>query len=162
VNEFPKAVHVPYEIAMQRLQRQLDSVDKLDAKIATTIGFAGAVLSLFSGLLGLQGRQLPAASTWCIGLAFVTFVLMLVLSVAAYRTTAWDVRPPLDDLLTHSKSFTDDALRVWAAQESARAVRDNHRRVQAKASYVFWVVVLGPVSVLFVAIAGMLSLVSPS
>ena len=125
-----------YDIATRRFDDQTAQIDALDAKAATVMGAAGTLLPIFGVLFGVFTKHpsLGAIVAFCI--AFAVYLVMIYATFLGSRVGRWDHRPDLHLLEEYAKTKSEDVVRLWVAQECARAVRDNAPKITTKASNV--------------------------
>lgn len=144
-----------YDVAMQRLNEQMDRVDKLDSKLAAIFSFSAAILPIFGALLALFGKGRPKAS---IGLYIVAFVFLLLFSAFAYRAREWSLRPDPEVLQERSAIYDEAAVRFWVAAECVRSITENRSLLNRKANHVSVAIVLLALDAVLLSVAAVLLL----
>jgi len=91
------------EVIEHRLTAIWSAVDAIDTKTNIALGFASTILVLLAGFYALGSREWPLPSLVLFGLALVAYIVVVVLSLLAYRTKAWSYRPDMSTLLQHCK-----------------------------------------------------------
>jgi hypothetical protein len=128
------AVGVFYDVASSRLDEQIGRIDALDAKTSTIYGFTAALLPIF-GVFFATTNPPPLATTLYI-IAIVLYCGLLVATTAAYRVTDWSLRPDPCELEQHSRTYSEDVVRQWAADECVRSITANEPQLDRKSTWV--------------------------
>src|SRR4051812_18505388 len=119
------AEEVFYEVALRRLGEQLDLVDKIDGKVSTIFTFAAALLPISGALVGLIEHEPSDPTLVAYGMAAIAFLLLICACARAFLVAGWVVNPDLTTLETNSQTYEDEEMRLWVAQECARAFKEN-------------------------------------
>src|SRR5439155_18209857 len=130
------AENVFYEVAVERLNEQMDRVDKLDAKVAAVFSFSAAVLPIFGALLALFQSNPPKLSIVFYFAAISVYLLLLAAATRAYMISGWRLDPDLDRLRQNSLQYDEPTVRLWVADECTRSIAVNERQLLTKARYV--------------------------
>ena len=134
-----------YEVAMDRLNAQMNRIEAIDSKLASLIGFASVIIAIFAAALQFGGfAQWPLYAIILLGLAGASYICLVVFAIRAYRFMKWDFRPNLDKLGEYCMMYDDPAMRNWVAQECLRSYRDNEKTISSKTSdgrKVMWLLV---------------------
>ena len=125
-----------YDVAMRRLDEQMSRISALDAKAATALGGAAALLPIFGALIAAFSKKTPPGAEILYIVGFVLYLLMVTAAVFASRVTDWDLRPDLDKLESYTRSQNEATVKMWAAQECVRAVSYNGPQLDRKAIFV--------------------------
>jgi hypothetical protein len=128
------AIGVFYDVASSRLDEQIGRIDALDGKTSTIYGFTAALLPIFGVFFATTDPPTLAAALYVIAI-FVYFGL-LVATTAAYRVTDWSLRPDLATLEQYSRTYSEDVVRQWAADESVRSITANEPQLNRKSTWV--------------------------
>jgi hypothetical protein len=139
-----------YDVAMRRLDLQIQEIDALDAKGSTLTTAAGVLLPVFGALFaGFRSHPtLPAAIAY--GLAFAVYLWMVFELVRGTRVKAWSTRPDLETLAKHAATHNESTVKNWVAREATASVSKNVPGVEGKA------VAVGHASVGLVGVAVLL------
>lgn len=124
-----------YEVAMNRLDAQMNRMEAIDRKLASLIGFASVIIAIFAAALqfgGFAQRSLYAITL--LGLAGATYIALMVFAIRAYRFREWDFRPNLKTLGEHCVKYGDSIMRGWVARECLRSYTDNEKKLSSKTS----------------------------
>ena len=124
-----------YEVAMSRLDAQMNRMEAIDRKLASLIGFASVIIAIFAATLQLgEVAQPPLYVMVLLGLAGATYVALMVFALRAYRFRKWSFRPNLDDLSEHCVKYDDLTMRKWVAQQCILSYRKNEKALISKTS----------------------------
>lgn len=124
-----------YEVAMNRLDAQMNRMEAIDRKLASIIGFSSIIIAIFAAVLQLGGlTQLPLYAIAPLILAAASYVALLVFAVRAYRFQEWDFRPNLKELDEYCAEYGDSLMREWVARECITAYKDNEKKLSSKTS----------------------------
>ena len=124
-----------HEVAMNRLDAQMDRMEAVDRKLASLIGFASVIIAIFAAALQLGGfSQQPPYVIILLGLAGASYIALIVFTLRAYRFREWDFRPNLNKLDEYCMKFGDSIMRQWVARECLRSYRDNEKKLACKTS----------------------------
>lgn len=110
-----------FDLARDRLNVQLETLDALDTKVAVLFSTSTTLLGILAAVLALKGGKF---SGWDI--AGVTISTLAYLFVAfhgwrAYRLREWNVGPELRSVWkTYSESAESDSTLEWAAGNKLR------------------------------------------
>jgi hypothetical protein len=123
-----------FELARDRLNTQLSSIDALDSKIGVLFSLSSGLLGILAAVVALRSAGEEAISRPVWGLlvaAGVAYAFVACSAVRAYRARSWGVGPSL--LKTWNALWGEDtdarikwrvANRIWADYENnRRAVR---------------------------------------
>jgi hypothetical protein len=120
-----------YNIAIGRLQGQFEVLASLDAKAATAIGFAAAVVPIVGAFLSTT--TLPGIAIVFYTGALAAYLWLLLATYTAYSAQTWSQGPDLDALLEVSKKASnEDEVRAWAAEELTKAHSANQAAADLK------------------------------
>ena len=147
-----------YELASSRLDDQMNRVDSLDAKAASALAFAAALLPVFGAIIALSKAQRPAAGAVLYVTAMLVYAALLVCVLKAYRVTNWDLRPDIPTLQTYSQTQTEDAMRTWVGNECVISIGRNEKRLTRKAQWITAALALLAVDALLLSTAALLTI----
>lgn len=126
-----------YEVAMSRLDAQMNRMEAIDRKLASVIGFASVIIAVFAAALQFGGvTQPPVGTIVLLGLAGATYIVLMVFAVRAYKFMKWSFRPNLRDLHLHCKRrrYDDLTMRYWVARECLISYVKNEKKLLSKTS----------------------------
>ena len=127
------APSVLYDVAMNRLQAQIEQIDAIDAKLGAILSFASVILTIFAGFMALGDLEQPLYALVLSGLAFAAYLALMVFSIYGYRLIKWHFRPDLSTLQEHCQSFDDSVIKEWVASECIQSWKDNSSKIKSKA-----------------------------
>jgi hypothetical protein len=152
------AEDVFYEVALRRLSEQMELVDKVDSKVSTVFTFAAALLPISGALIGLIKSDPPNATLYVYGAAALAFFVLICASARAFLVAEWVINPDLVTLETNSQTYENAEMRLWVAQECARAFRQNEPQLRKKNAAVTAAILLLVVEALLLSVATGLTL----
>ncbi len=126
-----------YEVAMSRLDAQMNRLEAIDRKLASLIGFASVIIAVFAVALQFGGvAQLPLGTIVLLRLAVAAYITLMVFALRAYRFVKWSFRPNLRDLHLHCKrkKYDDLGMRYWVALECLISYVRNEKKLSSKTS----------------------------
>lgn len=124
-----------YEVAMNRLDAQLNRMEAVDRKVASLIGFASVIIAVFAAALQLHGfAQRSLYTIILLGLAGASYITLIAFALRAYRFREWDFRPNLKKLDEYCMKYGDSTMRQWVARECLRSYTDNEKKLFSKTS----------------------------
>ena len=143
-----------YEVAMSRLDAQMNRMEAIDRKLASLIGFASVIMAIFAAALQLgEPAQSPPSAIAFLGLAGVIYIALMVFALRAYRFRKWSFRPNLWELRGHCKKYGDLMMRGWVARECLRSYYRNEKTLVSKTSTGRKAMWLLPIETTFLIIA---------
>ncbi len=155
------ATELYYNVAMSRLDTQIQQIDQLDAKVATVFAFASGILAFFAGLLPLAASpMIMNHGIKIIALVLVAVALGIYLFIAyciyrAYHVGTWDMRPDLKELEKNYLLQDDETLQRWIADECIRSMNSNEPLITRKGNLINQALKGLIAEVAFIAITGM-------
>ena len=148
------AAQVLYEVALWRLDEQLERIRELNSRLMGIFTGATALLVLFAALENLDSL---AASSVAVGFASAAvgiYVALMLTAVLGYRHPELRLGPLLDDL---RQSQDDDLTRQFAAVALQQSVKANVDLVRRKSQIVFVAVALWAADALLLLAAALTS-----
>ena len=132
-----QATDVYYDVAVSKLETQMQSIDQLDVKVATVFVSASGILAIFAGLLS-QASPSTNHGVWIALLVFSILVGSVYVALAAflyraYRTRDWDYGAKLTQLKDNSTIRDKDIVQYWVANACVKSFNDNTARITKKA-----------------------------
>ena len=147
-----------YELASSRLDDQMNRVDSLDAKAASALAFAAALLPVFGAIIALSKAQRPTSATVLYVIAMLMYAALLVCVFKAYRVTNWNLRPEIQTLQSYSETQDEDAMRIWVGNECVISIGKNEPRLIRKAHWTTAALALLAFDALFLSTAALLTI----
>jgi hypothetical protein len=125
------------EVVEKRLEVLWSAIDSIDTKINVVIGFASAILGLLAGFYALQTKEWALTSLILFGLAAAAYIILVILSIFAYRVKAWSYRPDVKTLLQHCENneYTLVQMKKWLADECNESFYKNIDNLNKKADF---------------------------
>lgn len=128
-----RSADLPYDLAQQTLQRQLDGVDPLDAKISGTFTVSVPLVALLAAVFAIRGNS-PSGLSLTLFLAALAAVAV-VAAVALYATRAidWYTGPGVADVESQYRAGETEEEMKWKAVRSlTEAVKLNKELIKDK------------------------------
>lgn len=144
-----KAAAVFYEVALRRLDNQLEQIDGLDGKIGATFGLATGVFPLFAAAISFRQESLPWHAWVLLGLGLLLYAGVVSACYRALQVAEFDLRPHLPTLRMHSGKYDEAAMRWWVANECAESFKDNELLVEKKTANLERAILLLPLEIAF-------------
>ena len=125
-----------YEIAINRLNVQIERIDGIDTKIGVTFGLTNGITATLIAFITFIPRPVTQlVSTFAI-LAASAYVATLVLLFFAYRKSRWSFNPDvktLKDICTDPKYHDyPEVVKEWVANQCIRSLELNSRPITNK------------------------------
>lgn len=117
-----------YDVAMRRLDEQIDRIGSL--------GAATALVPIFGALIAAFNKDVRGASIALYGVAFVLYLAMIGTVVGATRIGEWSLRPDLETLHDYATGQDEQTVRNWVAEECRRSIVLNEPKLRQKALFV--------------------------
>jgi len=154
---------VLYDVARDRLNTQLQSVDQLDAKGATIYSFASAVLGFFAALLSLSAspKTSPADLLFFGALVFagLVYIVLIVCVLRAYQVSAkWSFRPDLQTLQSNCATYSSSQMQLWVGRECVHSYVENESLIAQKARHLHTALLLLPAEAILLTCAAVVSM----
>ena len=111
-------------------------VSALNQKLVTTFTLNIAVVAVFVASLRLTGVPLPLAVDCLFYSTIFLFVIGVLVAARAYAVATWYRRPDLDQLREHLSVYDSSTMTAWVADEIIRALHENERMIDVKATHV--------------------------
>jgi hypothetical protein len=136
------APQVAYDVAMRRLDAQMQQIDAIDSKVRLVIGAASGVITLFAGFAAVTIKAEIQACV-IVGLVFMFLVILgyipaIVLGVLAYRFREWERRPNWEALNQYIHEYSEDTMRIWVAEGCIESLKSNEPKIKHKVSQAEW------------------------
>ncbi|MHB8574906.1 MAG: hypothetical protein ACYDCQ_06185 [Dehalococcoidia bacterium] len=135
-----RATEIFYDVAVQSLARQLDTVDGLDTKASTIFAAASTILAIVAAVLqvGIQTGQQPGATSinpWvkgCLIGSVAAYIPGFIAFLISYRVTKWEIGTDIDYLTAEAIHFEDDDMRKRVGQACLDSYQANKPRARTK------------------------------
>jgi hypothetical protein len=140
--QLEEKLSIACEVAESRLSVAWNAIDSLDSKINGGFGFASAILGLLAGFYSLESNRLPFTSLLLLGFAAFTYILLVIISIFAYRAKNWSYRPDIKTLLKYCESEKITEIKEWLANECKLSFDSILKNLKKKATLTNWVLIL--------------------
>ena len=155
----PNGSDLLYDVARWQLDEQAAHRTALNARLATFFATATAVLVLFGALIRWtpESSGLPNAAIGLLIAAIAVYILMIAVSLRAYRDRGWSIRPNLVRLRDLERQVDLETLQRWIAEQISVSVIRNDAHLRNKSSLVWLAVLLWAVEVVLLASAAVVA-----
>jgi hypothetical protein len=130
------------QVAESRLSVSWNAISSIDTKINAAFGFASGILGLLAGFYSLGNHGFPTLSLVLFGLATLVYILLVILSITAYRVQKWSYRPDIKTLLDHCENENIVSIQEWLANECKTSFDDNLISLNKKGTLANYILVL--------------------
>ena len=148
---------VANEVALRRLDSQMQRVDTIDSRIGVVLGLAGTALGIFAGFIAIvvDPDNLASIIFAAVSGAIILIVYLLAMWNGLLVSTKgeWDERPNWDELLLNASKLELPAMHQWIAQGCVMSLQENEAKLQSKTSAAAAATRLALVVAIFVAFA---------
>lgn len=132
-------IAVFHEAALKRLDIQIGTFHALDSKAATALSIGSVILPITFGLLGFSEVDIPLAGAIALGLAGVSYAVLLGYAwLINSRTISLLAGEPITILSAYvdTREFPGEGLQLWLAKGYEDATVTNEETLFLKARYV--------------------------
>jgi hypothetical protein len=149
-----------YDVAIRRLDEQIDRNDAYGSKVTAAISVGTTVLPITYGLTQLQGQWQPIEqpAPLLLLLAGAAYILLMCVSFAVLVPATLDYRPSLSQLDAHSKVSSETVTKRWVARECVKSIGDNERILGRKGTLVTAALVLLALETVLLSVAALVVL----
>lgn len=145
---------LPYEIATRALDRQMESIDSLDAKTMNVVIIAVAMIALLAAVLALRPEALTGATTGWFIAALVALGMVVLCAAIAVASRQWFTGPKAQDIISDFRRGIDEPTARWKATRCLiGSVDENQRLIRLKGNLLRASFALFAAEILFVMIA---------
>ena len=136
-----------YELARERLLRQLNQSGALDSKVGLYWSLATAILAITAGLIGVQAKSFEpevAIKTLLLGAGF--YIVLTLASLLALHVRTWSIGPKVEEAWKYARepNFAINTQYWWAAESYTSEFSNNLTSMRIK----IWTARLAPVLVM--------------
>ncbi|MGD0854367.1 MAG: hypothetical protein ABSA18_00995 [Dehalococcoidia bacterium] len=133
-----------YSVIEHRLTQIWTAIDALDTKTNIILGFASVILVILAGLISVNQGKWHPGSLVLFGLATISYLVLVALSILSYKVTNWSYRPDPKTLLAHcqNENYSANDIEEWVIRECESACYENIKLAQRKARLTNWVIYL--------------------
>lgn len=130
------AVGTFYDVAMRRLDAQMQTIDSVDAKATTAYAASGGILAFYGVLLTLASTPTDTGLK-VLFLTFLSFagIIFLGLMYSLYQTYQvrnWSVRPDMSVMQVNVNNADNDSVQYWVATECMASLEHNESLLDRK------------------------------
>jgi hypothetical protein len=108
-----QAPALPYEIATQALQRQLDSAAIVDSKLTNATAGAIGLAALLGAVVALRPTAFKGVTVGCFLLALTASGVVIVLGAVATIPRTWRTGPRAAQVISDFRAGTDETAARW-------------------------------------------------
>jgi len=132
-----------YDVAIMRLNAQADEIRPIDSKASTIFTIGSTVLPITASLLSGSSDTIPECNVamYALVAGSLFYVALAALFVVAYRFSAWDYRPQLEQWKTITLGRNESELQRWLGDACVEAYRANLPQLRRKARIVGYALV---------------------
>lgn len=130
--ESANSLRLAFELALWRIQEQLDRARALDGRLANTFGLSAAMIALLGSALLFADEARTAEVREAVTAAAALFSVNIVISTAALLVGKLAVTPDLEELQRHVRVAEERELTLWAIEALANAADGNAFQLQLK------------------------------
>ena len=120
-------------LARWHLDEQMERIDALDRKLASTFTLNGALIALFGAAFALRDQEITQALWWVIFAVVAVFVANTACAYLAFRLRSWEMRPDVDAFVKVAERHSLVEARAWAALEMWDSYQENESALAEKA-----------------------------
>lgn len=157
-SETARKCQLACQVAEKRLDYVWSAIDSVDTKINVSLGFGSGILGLLAGFYALQGKSWPTTSLVLFSIATAAYLALAILSIYAYKTSDWSVRPHIPTLSEYCQNDKKDfeTISTWLVNEYQTSLKDNQTKLAAKGNQANWGLVLLVIETVFLT-SGLIS-----
>lgn len=126
-------INILYEIAIDRLNTQIKTIDGIDNKIGITFGLANGITASLIAFVALITKPVPQLTLIFVILSFIAYVITLFLLFFAYKYERWSFNPHLKtlrDICTDPKYHDyPDIIKGWVADNCIISLELNRQPI---------------------------------
>lgn len=127
---------VAYEVALRRLDVQLQQVDIVDSKVGIGLGLTGTALGIFAGFFAVVvDPDEPASVAFAAASGAIVMGVFLVSvwnGFVAWAIGEWDQRPNWDDLLANIQELSHQEMQLWITEGCILSLKQNEPKLRRK------------------------------
>jgi hypothetical protein len=124
-----------HDAALQTLNVHIETFDKIDVRVSTTLTVGSAILPLTYGLLSLSQINHASLTSFSLKVAVFWYVVMLVFALTANSIRLVSYRPDPETLERNSELYDDAILLEWVAREYVASVKENAPKLLQKSKW---------------------------
>lgn len=121
-----------FEIALWRLQEQIERSRSLDSRLGGAFALSAAMVAVLGSAFLFAEPQLASGARAALYAASVFFLLNVIASAAAFISDRLGLAPPVSELIALSDSLDGDQLTQWSLGLIERALAENDHFLDRK------------------------------
>lgn len=136
--QYPKSGdgRIFFDLARDRLNLQIQTLDAIDAKIAVLFGTSTTLVGILAAVLALRTENFGIASDILVGVSIIAYGVSAWHGWRGYRALKWKSGPLLwqvfDAYVADPREFTDDEM-TWEIADHIRLdYEENEKKMTAK------------------------------
>ena len=147
---------VAYEVALRRLDSQLQRVDIIETKVGLVLGLASTAIGIFAGFVAVvvDPNELASVIFAAVSGAVILIVYLFTMrsGLATFATTEWDQRPNWEELLVSARELDLPTMQLWVAEGCVLSLRQNEPQLRQKTKAAATATRLALIDVILVAV----------
>jgi hypothetical protein len=128
----PLSVHLIYDLAVKRLDAQMEQIDAIDTKVNVAFGFASLAIGVAGGFVGTAHSGPSPASTALLFSALTVYVLVIVLALGGYMFRQFEYAPRVKQVWQDALFWDPVATKRQAVSSIVEAIETNKQRIAEK------------------------------
>jgi len=129
----PQDPALPFELATAKLDRQLASVDALDAKLGNLFAWGGAALTVLTAVLALRPGTFGGVRAWVFFLAVAVYALLLADTLKGTAVKNWATGARPEQVIDYYREGDIELAARWRATRAfVTAAQRNQPRIADK------------------------------
>ncbi len=125
-------VHLNAQIALWRLQEQLDRSRSLDSRLANSFGLSAAMIALLGSALLFANRPPGSGVDAAVIVGASLFIANILISAAALLIGHWELAPNLAISTRFATTLPSDEFTLTVTESVVQAIERNERGLRLK------------------------------
>lgn len=121
-----------FEIALWRLQEQIERSRSLDSRLGGAFALSAAMVAVLGSAFLIAEPQLAGGARAALYAASVFFLLNVLASAAAFISDRLGLAPPVSELIVLSQSLDGSQLTRWTLSLIEQALAENEHFLERK------------------------------
>ena len=146
-----------YEIAIERLNEQIKTIDGIDNKIGITFGLANGIIAALIAFIALIKLPVSQPVIIVIGLSIFAYLITLVFLFYAYRFSKWSYNPNVKILkeFCFDPKYKEypDIIKSWVADNCIISIELNRESIKEKLTLAYIALISVSAQGIFLAIS---------
>lgn len=136
VNTYPAAdASLMLDLTRGRLATQMDSIDAIDAKTGTFLGWASGLIAIYVAFLALRFHVFGPIEIFLLGLNIGAYAAVAAMGLRSMRLHEWVTTPPLACLWSIYEEHDPNVLKWRVADDFYNYFEENQPEKIRKVSY---------------------------